>query len=206
MLLSFGNVSKRFGKKQVIDSVTLSVSAGEMVCLTGPSGVGKTTLLEMMAGVVLPDSGTIERQTAPALMFQDNALIPWLTAKANIRYILPDCLAPDAADAIAREWLAFFDLEEGQFPAGMSGGMQRRLSLARTFASGRKLLLMDEPFAFLDEAWQKKVAKEMVAFTVKGAGIVLTSHTTAFFDLPCFVPVSYRVFLLTEPPIVIEGR
>lgn len=204
-MLRLANVSRRFGQKQIIASATLAVAPGEIVCLTGPSGIGKTTLLEMMAGILSPDSGTIERQAEPALMFQDDVLIPWLTAKANITYILPDSLSPDAAAGIASEWLAFFDLEEGQYPAGMSGGMQRRLSLARTFASGRKLLLIDEPFAFLDEAWQEKVAKEMAAFTVKGAGIVLTSHTMAFLDLPCFNQVPYRIFSLTEPPIVIDG-
>lgn len=204
-MLKLANVSKRFGEKQIIASATLSVEAGEIVCLTGPSGIGKTTLLEMMAGILSPDSGTIERQAEPALMFQDDALIPWLTAKDSITYILPDNLLPGEASDIASEWLAFFDLEEGQYPASMSGGMQRRLSLARTFASGRKLLLIDEPFAFLDEAWQKKVAKEMTAFTVKGSGIVLTSHTIAFLDLPCFKQVPYRIFSLTVPPIVIDG-
>lgn len=204
-MLKLANVSKHFAKKPVVASATLSVKAGEIVCLTGPSGIGKTTLLEMMAGILLPDGGAIERQEKPALMFQDDALIPWLTALANITYILPDNPLSDAT-AVAREWLAFFDLEEGMFPADMSGGMRRRLSLARTFASGRKLFLIDEPFAFLDETWQEKVAEEIAAFSIKGSGIVLTSHTTAFLDMPCLMQVPYRIFSLTKNPIVIDEK
>ena len=202
-MLRLTRVSKHFSEKQVIASVTLLVKAGEMVCFTGPSGIGKTTLLEMIAGVIPADNGTIERHSVPALMFQDDVLMPWLTALANIKYIMPDNLPQGVATDIARDWLAFFELQEAIFPADMSGGMRRRLSLARTFASGRKLLLMDEPFAFLDEAWQEKIAKEIAAFAAKGSSIILTSHTTGFMDLPCFIPVPFRVFSLTESPITI---
>jgi ABC-type nitrate/sulfonate/bicarbonate transport system, ATPase component len=204
-MLRLVNVSRRFGEKQIVEKVSLTVNPGEIVCLAGPSGIGKTTLLEIMAGILLPDSGTVDRQAKPALMFQDDALILWLTAKDNITYVLPDDISSADASAIAGKWLQFFDLEARQYPPAMSGGMRRRLSLGRTFASGRRLILLDEPFAFLDEAWQKKVAKEIAAFAVKGSGILLTSHSTAFLDMPYFREVPYRVFSLTEPPIVIDA-
>ena len=203
-MLRLVNVSRRFEEKQIIESATLTVNAGELVCLTGPSGIGKTTLLEMMAGILQPDSGTIKYSSPPALMFQDDVLIPWLTAEANIIYIMPPDVSQSVAFETARTWLDFFGLDPAQYPSAMSGGMRRRLSLARTFASGRSLLVLDEPFVFLDDAWQDKIAKEIASFVVKGSGIIVASHTTAFLDLPYFIQIPYRIFPLTEPPIVIS--
>jgi len=204
MLLELHGVSKRFEKKQIIASATLSVGAGEILCLTGPSGIGKTTLLEIMAGVVSPDGGTVERHVKPALMFQDKALIPWLTAEANITYILPADMTRKEMTETAEMWLAFFGLEKTQYPSAMSGGMRRRLSLARTFASGRPLLLLDEPFAFLDDAWQKKIAVQISSSIRKGAAVILTSHTVAFLEFSYFERIPYRIVSITESPFVIN--
>ena len=204
MFLELNDVSKRFEKKQVITSATLSVGAGEILCLTGPSGIGKTTLLEIMAGIISPDSGTVKRHAKSALMFQDNALIPWLTAEANITYILPTNMSRKEMAEVARIWLEFFDLEGTEYPSTMSGGMRRRLSLARTFASGRSLLLLDEPYAFLDESWQHKIAIQIASSVPKGLAVILTSHTTAFLELSYFAKIPYRIVSIAESPFVIN--
>ncbi|MDR1360226.1 MAG: ATP-binding cassette domain-containing protein, partial [Deltaproteobacteria bacterium] len=156
-LLEARNLAVSRAGRPVIASVSLSLSRGEIVCLTGPSGIGKTTLLETLAGILSPDRGSVRLSRPPALMFQDDALIPWLSAEANINYILPE----GAPSGTAAQWLERFGLEKNLPPTAMSGGMRRRLSLARAFASGRELLLFDEPFAFLDQAWRKAAADEL---------------------------------------------
>lgn len=185
-MLAVSDVAKSFAGKTVIASASLTLAAGEILVLTGPSGVGKSTLLEIAAGVTAPDSGRVRRGAEPALMFQDNALIPWLTARENILYILP----PDAGSGTdgrtgretltdrADRWLGRFQLDADQYPAAMSGGMRRRLSLARTFAAGRKLILLDEPFAFLDAQWQRLIAEEIAAHAGAGCAVLLTTHAT----------------------------
>ncbi|MDR1934217.1 MAG: ATP-binding cassette domain-containing protein [Candidatus Accumulibacter sp.] len=204
-MLELAGVTKNYAGRMVVDSASLALKAGEIVCLSGPSGVGKSTLLEMAAGLVLPDQGRIRRRSPPALMFQDDALLPWLTAEANIGYILPARMPRLEAARRAAAWLERFGLEGGQYPPAMSGGMRRRLSLARTFASGRTLLILDEPFAFLDDAWQTTVAEEMAARAAAGAGVLLASHTIAPFSLPCFAQKPCRIVSVMETPLVI-GR
>jgi len=157
-----------------------------------------------MAGVISPDSGTVTRHAKPALMFQDNVLIPWLTAEANITYILPADMPKKEMAETAGMWLEFFGLEKTQYPSAMSGGMRRRLSLARTFASGRPLLLLDEPYAFLDESWQEKIMMEIASSVQKGSTVILTSHTTVFLELSCFAQIPYRIVTLAESPLVIK--
>ncbi len=171
-------VGKSHGGRVIVASASLKIAGGETLCLTGPSGFGKSTLLEMMAGLQAPDQGRVVRNTPVAFMFQDDVLIPWLTAGDNLRYILPPGLPPDAARERVANWLGRFGLDGNQYPPAMSGGMRRRLSLARALASGRKTLILDEPFAFLDEAWQTAVAGEIKAQAAAGAAVVLASHTT----------------------------
>lgn len=202
-MIELSGLSKAYGKKQIVSSATLSVGPGELLCLAGPSGIGKSTLLEMMAGILPADGGSIRRPSEPALMFQDDVLIPWLNAEANIGYILPAKMPQEIKREVAAEWLRRFGLDAGQYPSSMSGGMRRRLSLARAFASGRKLLLLDEPFAFLDEAWQEAVAREIAVAVTDGSGVVLASHSAGFISFSCMADISCRVISLAESPIVI---
>jgi NitT/TauT family transport system ATP-binding protein len=204
-MLELKGAAKSRGGKPVVASATLRLGPGELLCLSGPSGIGKSTLLEMMAGILSPDAGSVRREVPASLAFQDDALIPWLTAEANIRYILPRELPPEKAARRAAFWLPRFGLQAGEYPSAMSGGMRRRLSLARAFAAGRKLLFLDEPFAFLDESWQKAVAEEIAAQVEAGAGIVLASHSTEPFSLSCLARLPCRFFTLTETPVVLRG-
>ncbi|MDR3176815.1 MAG: ATP-binding cassette domain-containing protein [Desulfovibrio sp.] len=180
-MLELANVCKSFAGKTVIRSATLSLRAGEVICLTGPSGTGKTTLLEIMAGVISPDGGRVKRSGAAALMFQDDVLIPWLTAERAVAYILP--VPEKEGGKIAAARLKQFGLERGLRPGAMSGGMRRRLSLARTLAAERPILLLDEPFAFLDAAWIRVVCEEIAAQAGAGRGVVIATHVTEPLDV-----------------------
>jgi NitT/TauT family transport system ATP-binding protein len=145
-------VSRSFGVVQALRSVSLRLSAGEVVAVVGPSGCGKSTLLELVCGLQEPDSGTVEAPRA-ALMAQDDHLLPWLSALDNA------ALAPRFAGATrqqardqAIEVLAAVGLADfaAARPAQLSGGMRQRVAFARTLLSGAPVLCLDEPFASLD--------------------------------------------------------
>ena len=200
-MLELINVSKSWAGRLIVAEAALSLKRGQAVCLSGPSGAGKSTLLELMAGLIRPDQGLIRRAAPAALLFQDDALIPWLTAAENLTYILPGRMTKREATARAGLWLERFGLEEKTCPAAMSGGMRRRLGLARLFASGRSLLLLDEPFAFLDQDRQMVAAQEMAAAVTAGAALVLTSHDLAPLSFPSFAGLDCRIIRAQETPL-----
>jgi len=202
-MLTVKGIKKSYGRQVVIDTASLSLPAGSMLCLTGPSGIGKTTLLEIIAGIIPPDGGTVESSGKISLLFQDNALIPWLNAAANVRYIFPSAIPAAEAKTRAEKWLSRFGLEGEEFPAAMSGGMLRRLALARTFAAACPLILLDEPFAFLDEAWQRIIAEEIAAH-LTGGSVLMTSHTTDPFAFDCFDGLSRRTVAMEHAPIHLD--
>ena len=148
----------------VLENIEFNVAPGEFVAIVGPSGAGKSTLLNIVAGLDrhyegrAGASGTSESgewEARIGYVFQAPRLMPWLSALDNVRLVLP----PDSASAdTAREVLGEVGLEgyEDAYPGQLSGGMQRRVALARAFGVNPALLLMDEPFGSLDEplAWR----------------------------------------------------
>lgn len=194
-MLELRGVTKAYGGRTVFDSVTLSLRAGEILCLTGPSGVGKTTLLEIAAGVAKPDTGTVTRGAKAALMFQDDVLIPWLTAEETVAYIFPPGMDERERKEKATFWLRTFGLEGTAYPAAMSGGMRRRLSLARTLAAERPLMFLDEPFAFLDAAHGRTIVDLTVAHVRNGGAVMLATHSmTPFAGVSADVPIRTLAF------------
>lgn len=174
-MIHLKNIHKSRGRHTLIRDCSLAVPAGEAVCLCGPSGVGKTTLLEIVAGLTLPDSGTVTLDSARiGCAFQDDVLAPWLTALDNLLLVLPANMNDPRSAAL--EWLDRFELPPDQHPTRMSGGMRRRLSLARAFAVNPRILLLDEPFAFLDSVWQTRVADYTEQHRKQGNAVLLVSH------------------------------
>lgn len=137
---------ERGGPGHVLGPMTLSLRSGETVALTGPSGVGKTSLLRIAAGLDRSFSGHRQLSGRLAMVFQEPVLLPWRTAIQNLT------LVARISDDEARRWLADVGLAGlgERFPGMFSLGQQRRLSLARAFASMPEVLLMDEPFVSLD--------------------------------------------------------
>ncbi|HEX4718110.1 MAG TPA: ABC transporter ATP-binding protein [Thermoleophilaceae bacterium] len=146
-------VTRRFGQLTALKELSLVVEPGEVVALVGPSGCGKSTLLELLAGLQEPDAGSVEAEPA-AYMPQRDLLLPWRNALDNAGLAL-ECAGVRKADARreAKPLFARFGLNgfERARPHELSGGMRQRVALARTFLSGRPLLLLDEPFASLDQ-------------------------------------------------------
>lgn len=171
--LVFRQVTKRFtgGGTTVValQNLTLEVEPGIFTALVGPSGCGKSTLLHIAAGLDTQFSG--EYVLPPGLrqsayVFQTPRLLPWLTAEQNVAFVLEaqGLRAPEAR-AIARQHLSLVGLDgfEQRFPMALSGGMQQRVALARALAIDPDIMLMDEPFAALDELTARRLRAELLA-------------------------------------------
>lgn len=141
---------------QAVREVQFSVQAGEFVALVGPSGTGKTTLLNMIAGLEQDFAGTIDApRAALSYMFQEPRLMPWLSVESNIHLVLAAPPLHTDAERFARmeallQQLGLSEFREA-FPKQLSGGLKRRVALVRAFVTQPQLLLMDEPFQSLDE-------------------------------------------------------
>lgn len=150
------HVTKRYVSQGpvILDDLSLDVRPGEFVSIVGASGCGKSTLLNLLAGLDKPTAGRIETLDAPTLIFQEPALMPWLTAGRNVELalFLRGGFSRAERRARAQELLAKVNLERSfnQRPHELSGGMRQRVAIARALAQGRSIMLMDEPFAALD--------------------------------------------------------
>lgn len=145
-VLTLNVESVRRGGEQIIGRLELSAMAGETIAIVGPSGIGKTTLLRVVAGLQDNFDGSCEASDRSAMVFQEPRLLPWRTLVQNLT------IATGIPEARARSLLADAGLEgKGEMmPGELSLGQQRRVSLARAFATDPELLLMDEPFVSLD--------------------------------------------------------
>lgn len=139
---------KSYGSEQVLGNINLSIAPKSSIALLGPSGVGKSTFLRILSGLDNDFEGNIKNSSKTALVFQEPTLLPWRTTLQNITLI------SGASDETAIEVLDELGLASklDHFPNQLSIGQQRRLSLARAFATKPKLLIMDEPFTSLDQS------------------------------------------------------
>ena len=166
-------ISRSYAAREVLGALTLEVTHGQRLAVLGPSGIGKSTLLRILAGLDADFRGTLTGDARRAVVFQEPVLLPWRDALQNIT------LPTGCTAEVARDWLAQVGLagHEAKFPRQMSLGQQRRLALARAFAAAPDILLMDEPFASLDgETAARMVALTDALLTRTGAGLVLVTH------------------------------
>jgi NitT/TauT family transport system ATP-binding protein len=177
-LVALERVSKRFTNGTLaLQDMTLTIGAHDFVSFLGPSGCGKSTALRIIAGLTAPTSGTLTWHSTPqaekaradrdlGFVFQEATLMPWATVLDNVW--LPLRLAGinrDAADTAVREALAMVGLTKfaNVYPRELSGGMKMRVSIARALVTRPRLLLMDEPFAALDEMTRTKLNNDLLS-------------------------------------------
>jgi NitT/TauT family transport system ATP-binding protein len=184
-LLALEDVGKRFTNgAAALSGLGFQVGEGEFVSLLGPSGCGKSTALRLIAGLLAPDHGAIRWQGArPELgfVFQEPTLMPWADALANARLPL-DLKQTPRAESRARAARALARLGLGDFlhayPRQLSGGMKMRVSIARALAASPCLLLMDEPFAALDEPTRQSLNDDLKALSREdGITVIFVTHS-----------------------------
>jgi NitT/TauT family transport system ATP-binding protein len=200
-------VSKAFGAVLALADVTLRVGAGEFLTLIGPSGCGKTTLLKSIAGLTSADTGRVVVGGRPvagpgrecSVVFQDFALLPWATAQRNVEFgLLLRGVGAQERAATARRYLAKVGLAgfEGAYPAQLSGGMQQRVGLARALAVNPRVLLMDEPFASIDEQTRRLFQDDLLGlWSEERKTVVFVTHS-----MEEAIYLSDRVVVLSPRP------
>ena len=185
-----------FGDKAVLDRFSLQIPDRGVTALSGPSGCGKTTLLRVLAGLERPQGGAVEdiRPQDTAILFQDDRLLPWRTVEQHLTDVLPRERWGEVPGLLA---LAELEGEEKTRPAALSGGMGRRLALARCLALDAKLRLLDEPFAGVDLSRALRILERMKSLP---APVLLVSHE------PAVLAAAGAVVELDGPPLQIRPR
>lgn len=168
---------KAFGGEEVLSDIRFEMEAGETIAILGPSGIGKSTLLRLIAGIDRAFEGEIIRPEKIAMVFQEPVLLPWRSVVENLTLVHPGLGTEAALSALERMGIAD---KARLFPGQLSLGQQRRLALARAFAGRPDLLVMDEPYVSLDPA----TAEEMLALTETliaeaGPAVILVTHSDA---------------------------
>ena len=215
-LIKLNQVSKAFdtptGKVTVLNNIDLTVQKGERLCIVGPSGCGKTTILNMIAGFLPPTSGTILINGRPvgkpgadrAVVFQKDSVFPWLTVRQNLEY------GPKARNLPRSEWkdkIDFYLDKVGltdfadRFPKELSGGMRKRVDIARAYVNNPDILLMDEPFGPLDVMTKEVMQKDLLDLSrEEDKSIVFITH-----DIEEAVFLGDRVIVMTARPAKIHS-
>ncbi|MDD9908102.1 MAG: ABC transporter ATP-binding protein [Ahrensia sp.] len=186
-LLSLTGIDKVFGRDIVaLSNFSLDVREGDFISLLGPSGCGKSTCLRLIAGLMQPTSGKMRWSSPEAseglgVVFQEPTLMPWATVEDNV--FLPLRLMGKSKSSVLDDIyssLAMVGLEgfEGAYPRALSGGMKMRVSIARAMVTKPKLILMDEPFAALDEITRFKLNNDLLTMQAQlGCTVIFVTHS-----------------------------
>ncbi|WP_315800543.1 ABC transporter ATP-binding protein [Bradyrhizobium sp. SZCCHNS3002] len=200
-------ISHRFDALEVLDGVSFTVGAGEVVAIVGPSGCGKSTLLSILGGLLQPSKGQALLRGAPppgslnplTFVFQDFALLPWASAADNVAFpLLHTSLstqqrAAAVDDALQRTGLADF---RTVYPKQLSGGMRQRVGIARALAVRPAILLMDEPLSALDSQTRELLMEDFVDLLADGTmGAIYVTH-----NLEEAVRLADRIVVLSRRP------
>jgi putative ABC transport system ATP-binding protein len=196
-ILSGTNLSKKYGDLEVVKHVTISINAGEFVCLVGKSGCGKTTLLSLLSGLERPTSGEVKldgtditkatedqlalfRRENVGFIFQSFNLIPTLTAWENVALpLFPIKMSGDERHRRATELLEKMELGHrmDHLPAALSGGEKQRVAIARALVNNPKVLFADEPTGNLDSSTGDAIMEILTKLhTEKGVAILMVTH------------------------------
>lgn len=209
--IAVDNVRKVFDTRMeqvvALEETSLEVSSEQIVSIVGPSGCGKTTLLDLIAGFTLPSTGTIsvdgEPVTGPgadrAVVFQEDAVFPWLTVKDNMSYGLRMRGVPKSQSSERVErFLSIVSLQDfgNSYPHELSGGMRKRVDLARAYVNDPKILVLDEPFGALDVFTKESMQVSLLEIAVEEPKtIIFVTH-----DIEEAIYMGDRVIVMSPRP------
>ena len=171
-MLNIKNLSYKYGDNIVIDSLSYEFECGKITAIIGESGIGKTTLVNLIADLLPAPTGTIISDFKKiGYVFQEPRLFDWMSTLENVSTVSNEC--------VARELLSKMGLEDAlsKYPAELSGGMKQRVSLARALAYDPELVILDEPFKGLDPDKRREIS-EFVFSTLKGKTVLMVTHDT----------------------------
>jgi NitT/TauT family transport system ATP-binding protein len=206
--IEFADVTKSYGTGRIaLQSVSFEILKGEFVSIIGPSGCGKSTVLKLISGLTPPSVGTIRvdgmtpqnaRETI-SFVFQDATLLPWRTVEGNVGLglELERVAAKRRTERVAEllRWVGLDDVADA-YPRELSGGMKMRASIARALATNPQVLLMDEPFAALDEMTRDRMNEELLRLRAEARWtVVFVTHSVAEA-----VFLSTRIIVLSPNP------
>ena len=198
------DVSKKFDDLTLLKDFNISFEKNKITCLFGPSGVGKTTIANIVAGIIPVDKGRVEGidNSLFSYVFQEPRLLKWYNVYENIDFVLKDVYKPDNRVEIINNYLKMVELSEYKNYKidALSGGMAQRVSLARAFAYPSHILIMDEPFKGLDN----KLKNEMSSLFLKMWN--LSQRTVIFIthDVEEAIGLSHIIYTLKNRPVNID--
>ena len=201
------NIVKNYGDKKVLGGIDIEIEEGKITAILGESGCGKSTLLNIIAGKIKDYSGEViferEHEKGISYVFQEDTLIPWKTVYNNLEFVLKGKVEKSELDKRIKKYLKIVNLEgsEKEFPNMLSGGMKRRVGIARAFAFPSNYMFMDEPFEFLDVKIKEEIVEDLIKLQEsEKKTIILITH-----DIDTAITLGEKIVVLGEKPSVVRA-
>lgn len=201
------NIVKNYGDKKVLGGIDIEIEEGKITAILGESGCGKSTLLNIIAGKIKDYSGEIiferEHEKGISYVFQEDTLIPWKTVYSNLEFVLKGKVEKSQIDERIKKYLKIVNLEgsEKEFPNMLSGGMKRRVGIARAFAFPSNYMFMDEPFEFLDVKIKEEIVEDLIKLQEsEKKTIILITH-----DIDTAIILGEKIVVLGGKPSVVRS-
>lgn len=201
------NIVKSYGDKKVLGGIDIKLEEEKITAILGESGCGKSTLLNIIAGKIKDYNGEViferEHKNGISYVFQDDTLIPWKSVYDNIKFVLKGKVEKAKIDQRIKKYLSMVNLggSEKEFPNMLSGGMKRRVGIARAFAFPSNYMFMDEPFEFLDIKIKNEIVKDLIKLQeLEKKTIILITH-----DIDTAITLGENIVVLGENPSVVKS-
>lgn len=216
-MLKVQNIEKTYGKKKIVDDITMFVNSGEIVGLLGPNGAGKTTTFYIIAGIINADRGSVfideeeitkfpihmRAKKGIAYLAQEQSIFRRLSVEDNIKLVLEENnYSKDEIDTITNQLLTEFQIENlrKEKASVLSGGEKRRLEIARTLSLSPRFILLDEPFAGVDPILVADIQNMVIKLKEKGIGVIITDH-----NVREALKICDRAYVISNGKILSEG-
>lgn len=201
------NIVKNYGDKKVLGGIDIEIEEGKITAILGESGCGKSTLLNIIAGKIKDYSGEViferEHKEGISYVFQEDTLIPWKTVYSNLEFVLKGKVEKSQIEERIKKYLKIVNLagSEKEFPNMLSGGMKRRVGIARAFAFPSNYMFMDEPFEFLDIKIKEEIVEDLIKLQEsEKKTVILITH-----DIDTAITLGEKIVVLGEKPSVVRA-